>query len=179
MNLAQLTTLYAAVLRQLLPPGGYDTAPDTVINADITGHAKALAQCEIDAKRILSVVDGVPAELIKEYEKDYGLPAACVAPSSLTLEQRIDAIEQLWFNDDPFCRDYFDAVLLRFGFTVNDLIRYYPMQCTAPCTSPVNTVNMRFKLRLHVQAPLDTALLDCVLKNYFPAYLRFDVVIDS
>lgn len=176
MNLAQLTTLYAAVLRQLLPAGGYDTAPDTVINADITGHAKALAQCELDAKRVLDVVDGVPAALIKEYEKDYGLPAACVAPSSLTLEQRIDAIDQLWFSDDPLQRTYFDAVMLRFGFVVVDLVRHIPMQCTTTCTAPVNTVNMRFKLHLHIESPVDSDLLDCVLTSYFPSYLRFDVV---
>ena len=55
MTLEETTKIYASVLRQLLPVGGYDTALNTVVAKDIYAHAKALAQCDLDAKRLLSV----------------------------------------------------------------------------------------------------------------------------
>ena len=41
MTLEETTKLYEMVLRQLLPVGGYDRAPNTDIANDIYGHAKA------------------------------------------------------------------------------------------------------------------------------------------
>jgi hypothetical protein len=43
--------------------GGYDTALNTVVAKDIYAHAKALAQCDLDAKRLLSVLEAIPPEL--------------------------------------------------------------------------------------------------------------------
>ena len=57
MTLEETTKIYASVLRQLLPAGGYDTAQNTVIAADVYAHAKALAQADLDAKRLLSVLN--------------------------------------------------------------------------------------------------------------------------
>ena len=74
MTLEETTQLYATVLRQLLPVGGYDTSPNTDLAKDIYAHAKALAQCDLDAKRLLSVLEGIPPELLHKYEKEYILP---------------------------------------------------------------------------------------------------------
>lgn len=40
MTFEQTVELYASVLRQLLPTGGYDTSPNTDIAKDIYAHAK-------------------------------------------------------------------------------------------------------------------------------------------
>ncbi|MDW2812593.1 hypothetical protein R5K32_21030, partial [Acinetobacter baumannii] len=68
MTFDQTVELYASVLRQLLPAGGYDTAPKGIIAKDIHAHAKVLAQADVDAKRILAALEGIPEELIDEYE---------------------------------------------------------------------------------------------------------------
>ena len=72
MTLEETTKIYASVLRQLLPAGGYDTAQNTVIAADVYAHAKALAQADLDAKRLLNVLESIPPELLAEYENEYG-----------------------------------------------------------------------------------------------------------
>lgn len=66
--------LYAAVLRQLLPFGGYDKTTSTNIAKDIYAHAKALASVDLDAKRLFNVIDDIPADLVDEFEIEYGLP---------------------------------------------------------------------------------------------------------
>jgi uncharacterized protein YmfQ (DUF2313 family) len=89
MTLEETTKLYEMVLRQLLPVGGYDRAPNTDIANDIYGHAKALAQCDLDAKRLLNVLDSIPVELLEEYEKEYGLPLKCQTNVTQTVEERL------------------------------------------------------------------------------------------
>ena len=64
MTSIETTELYAAVLRQLLPAGGYDMAPSTNIAKDIYAHAKALASVDLDAKRLFNVIDDIPADLV-------------------------------------------------------------------------------------------------------------------
>ena len=44
MTLEETTKIYASVLRQLLPAGGYDTAQNTVIADDVYAHALKQAQ---------------------------------------------------------------------------------------------------------------------------------------
>jgi hypothetical protein len=55
-----------------------------------------------------------------------------------------------------------------------ELVTYKPMQCTAPCDSPVNTDQLRYKVKLKLESPVD-ADIDCIIKNYLPAYLRYDI----
>ena len=60
MNLEQTTDLYASILRQLLPVGGYDPSPSTeALSVDVYAHAKLFAQADLDAKRILSVLEAI------------------------------------------------------------------------------------------------------------------------
>ena len=49
------------------------------------------------------------------------------------------------------------------------------MQCTTPCTAPVNTEQLRFKVELWLQNPVD-ADMNCIINNYLPAYVRYDIV---
>ena len=70
MTLIETTELYAAVLRQLLPIGAYDTASATSIAKDVYAHAKALASVDLDAKRLFNVIDDIPADLAEEFEKN-------------------------------------------------------------------------------------------------------------
>ena len=116
--LEETTQLYASVLRQLLPAGGYDTAQDTVIAADIYGHAKALAQCDLDAKRLLSILEGIPPELLNEYEQEYGLPLKCQTNVAQTVEERLQVLNWVKNTKNVFNIDYLEQILTIFNVTL-------------------------------------------------------------
>lgn len=173
--LEETTQLYASVLRQLLPAGGYDTAQDTVIAADIYGHAKALAQCDLDAKRLLSILEGIPPELLNEYEQEYGLPLKCQTNVARTVEERLQIVNWIRNTKNVLNRAYIEQLLAIFNVTLIELVKYKPMQCTATCIATVNTEQLRYKVLLKLQAPV-LADMDCIIKNYLPAFLRYDIV---
>ncbi len=174
MTFEQTVELYAAVLRQLLPVGGYDNAQDTVIAIDIKAHAKVLAQADIDAKRILKTLERIPEEMISEYEAALGLPLKCTVNTTKTIEERLQIIRWVQQTKNVLNRSYLEGLLTLFGVELIDLVRFKPMQCTAPCNSPVNTENLRFKVKLIFKAPLK-ADIACIIKNYLPSYLRYDI----
>lgn len=175
MNLEQATQLYATVLRQLLPVGGYDTAPNTVVAADVYAHAKVLAQADLDAKRLLKVLEGIPTELLSEYEYEYGLPLKCTVNATKSIEERLQILNWFKNTENVFNRAYLKQLLAIFGIELFELLTYRPIQCTAPCTAPVNTEQLRYKVRIVIPAPVP-ADIQCIIENYLPAYLRVDVL---
>lgn len=178
MTLEQTTQLYATVLRQLLPVGGYDTARNTTIAADVYAHAKALAQADIDAKRLLNVLEGIPAELLSEYEAEYGLPLKCTVNATKSVEERLNILDWVKRTDNVLNHAYLEQLLAIFGVTLVELVTYTPMQCTAKCTDAVNTEQLRYKVKLKLKNP-NLADMDCIIKNYLPAYLRVDFEVIS
>lgn len=174
MTFEQTIELYAAVLRQLLPAGGYDTSPNTNIAKDIYAHAKVLAQADVDAKRILSVLEGIPEELLEEFEAAYQLPLKCTVNATKTIEERLQIIHWIRQTRNVLNRAYLEQLLALFGVELIDLVRFTPMQCTAQCTSPVNTESLRYKVKLILKAPVE-ADMACIIENYLPAYLRYDI----
>lgn len=174
MTLEETTKLYEMVLRQLLPVGGYDRAPNTDIANDIYGHAKALAQCDLDAKRLLNVLESIPVELLEEYEKEYGLPLKCQTNVSKTVEERLAIVNWIKNTKNVLNTAYLAQLLSIFNVNLVELVKYKPMQCTAPCNSPVNTDQLRYKVKLRLQSPVE-ADMECIIKNYLPAYVRYDI----
>lgn len=174
MTFEQTIELYAAVLRQLLPAGGYDTSPNTNIAKDIYAHAKVLAQADVDAKRILSVLEGIPKELLEEFEAAYQLPLKCTVNATKTIEERLQIIHWIRQTRNVLNRAYLEQLLALFGVELIDLVRFTPMQCTATCTSPVNTESLRYKVKLILKAPVEADMY-CIIENYLPAYLRYDI----
>lgn len=174
MTLEETTKLYEMVLRQLLPVGGYDRAPNTDIANDIYGHAKALAQCDLDAKRLLNVLDSIPVELLEEYEKEYGLPLKCQTNVTQTVEERLAIVNWIRNTKNVLNTEYLEQLLSIFNVNLVELVKYKPMQCTAPCNSPVNTEQLRYKVKLILQSPVE-ADMDCIIYNYLPAYVRYDI----
>ncbi|CAM0704356.1 UNVERIFIED_CONTAM: DUF2313 domain-containing protein [Acinetobacter baumannii] len=174
MTFEQIEELYSAVLRQLLPVGGYDNAQDTVIAIDIKAHAKVLAQADVDAKRILKTLERIPEELISEYEAALGLPLKCTVNTTKTIDERLQIIQWVQQTKNVLNRAYLEGLLGLFGIELIDLIHYRPMQCIAPCNSPVNTENLRFKVQMILKAPVQ-ADMACLIQNYLPAYLRYDI----
>lgn len=177
MSLEQTTDLYASVLRQLLPEGVYDTAEMTHVADDIYGHAKALAQADIDAHLLLQVLETIPVDLLVDYEREYGLPMQCMVPGSQTIEERISVLRWIRQHRNVMNREYLEQILAIFGVTLVDVVKHYPMQCTAPCTAPVNTERLRYKVLLRLQYPM-TADMSCIIENYLPGYLRVEWVVD-
>ena len=178
MTLEETIQLYASVLRQLLPAGGYDASPDTeVLAVDIYAHAKVLAQADIDAHRLLQVLETIPVDLLADYEREYGLPMQCMVPGTQSIDERINVLRWVRTNRNVLNRSYIEQLLAIFGVTLVDIIKYFPMQCTAPCDAPVNTEQLRYKVFLRLQYPM-TADMSCIIENYLPAYLRVDWVVD-
>lgn len=174
MTLEETTQLYATVLRQLLPTGGYDSSPQTNIAIDIQGHAKALAQCDLDAKRLLTVLEGIPPELLLEYEKEYGLPLKCTVNVTQTFEERLSIINWIHNTKNVLNKVYLEQLLALFDVHLVELVQYRPIQSTASCTSPVNTELLRYKVRLKLRSPVN-ADMSCIIEHYLPAYLRYDL----
>ncbi len=176
MTLEETTQLYASVLRQLLPTGGYDTSPSTeALAVDVYAHAKLLAQADLDGKRLLKVLEELPPELLPEYELEYGLPLKCTVNASRTIEERLQILKWVRSTRNVLNRAYFDQVLKIFGVELFEFRKHTPMQCTTPCNAPVNTEQLRYKIRIVIPAtaPAD---MDCIIENYFPGYLRIDVL---
>ncbi len=177
MSLEQTAELYASVLRQLLPDGVYDTAEMTHVADDIYAHAKALAQADIDAHRLLQVLETIPVDLLADYEREYGLPMQCMVPGSQTIEERISVLRWIRQHRNVMNREYLEQILAIFGVTLVDVVKHYPMQCTAPCTAPVNTERLRYKVLLGLQYPM-AADMSCIIENYLPGYLRVEWIVD-
>ena len=178
MTLEETTELYASVLRQLLPVGGYDTSPNTeVLSKDIYAHAKLFAHADLDAKRLLNVLEGFPSELISEYEAEYGLPLKCSINAGRTLAERTEILRWIRQHRNVMNRGYLEQILAIFDVTLVDVVKHRPMLCTAPCTSPVNTERLRYKVLLRLQYPM-TANMSCIIENYLPGYLRIEWVVD-
>ncbi|GEM_PF-1029690 len=175
MSLAQTTALYVAVLTQLLPEAVYDAAPTTVLQDDIYAHAKLLAQTDLDAHRLLQVLESIPVELLNDYEREYGLPLKCMVSSSLSIAERIEILRWVRTSRNVMNRAYFDLIFKLFNVEVFEFQKYKPMQCTASCTDAVNTEQLRYKVRIVIPdtAPAD---INCIIQNYFPGYLRIDVL---
>mgnify|MGYP003605606533 FL=1 len=174
--LEQTTELYASVLRQLLPVGGYDGSPNTkVLSKDIYAHAKLLAQADLDAKRLLAVLEGFPSELISEYETEYGLPLKCSINAGRTFEERIEILKWVKQTKNVLNREYLEQILAIFDMELLSLKTFRPMQCIAPCTAPVNTEQLRYKVEIKVRETM-AADINCIIENYLPAFLRYDVV---
>ncbi|WP_335983530.1 hypothetical protein [Acinetobacter haemolyticus] len=174
MTLEETTQLYEMLLRQLLPIGGYDQAPNTNISDDVYGHAKALAQVDLDAKRLLNVLGSIPPELLEEYEREYGLPLKCQTNVAQTFEERLEVVNWIKSTRNVLNTEYFEQLLSIFNVNLVELVKYRPMQCTAPCNSPVNTDQLRYKVKLKLLSPVE-ADIECIIKNYLPAYLRYDI----
>lgn len=178
MNLEQITDLYASVLRQLLPVGGYDPSPSTeALSVDVYAHAKLFAQADLDAKRILSVLEAIPQELINEYELEYGLPLKCTVNASRTFEERLQILNWVRTSRNVLNRAYLEQILAIFGVTLIDIQKFRPILCTSSCTDPVNTEQLRYKVFLRLQYPVN-ADLNCIIENYLPGYLRIEWMVD-
>lgn len=174
MNLEETTQLYASVLRQLLPTGGYDTSPNTeALAVDVYAHAKLLAQADLDGKRLLRVLEGFPSELLPEFELEYGLPLKCTVNASRTFEERLQILNWVRTSRNVFNRAYLEQLFAIFGVVMIDIVKFKPMQSIAPCNAPVNTEQLRYKVLLELQYPVN-ADLSCIIENYLPGYLQIE-----
>lgn len=177
MSLEKTTELYASVLHQLLPEGVHDSAQQTLVADDIYAHAKVLAQSDIDAHRLLKVLEEVPLELLPDYEQEYGLPMLCAVPGSFSIEERLNVLKLVRTRRNVFNRTYLEQILAVFGVTLIDVVKFKPMQCIAPCNAPVNTERLRYKVFLRLQYPVN-ADIGCIIENYLPGYLRIEWMVD-
>lgn len=101
----------------------------------------------------------------------------CMVPGSQTIEERINVLRWIRQHRNVMNRKYLEQILAIFGVTLVDVVKHYPMQCTTPCTTPVNTERLRYKVLLRLQYPM-AADMSCIIENYLPGYLRVEWVVD-
>ena len=166
----------ADVLMQHLPHGPYDPSHNTNIYKDIVAHSKALALVKTSASRIFAVLNGIPNELINEFEREYGLPLLCGDNSvGDTLAERTAEIERVKREGHVLLNlAGLNKLFARYNQTVLNVETYRPMQCIGSCVDPLNTDRLRFRVTLTLAKPI-TADFECLSRNYLPASLRLDI----
>lgn len=173
-TLEETTQLYATVLREILPIGGYINSPNTVIASDVYAHAKALAEADLSAERLLNAVESIPLELLEQYESELGLPLKCRKTDINNIEERLKIVSFVKNTRNVLNKAYLISLLSIFGLELIDLIKFKPIQCTTSCTASTNTQQLRYKVLCKLKAPTD-ANLACISLHYLPAYLRIDI----
>lgn len=164
---------YAQVLRQALPQGAYETAPDCLVAKETSAHAQALHEAAVAADRVLEALSGVPVALLAEFERDMGLPSGCRTLAG-DVAGRIGDISNAVLHFLSYTDSGLQELFDRFGVDVLAVRRYAPLPCTAPCTQPLDTVRSRFRLSVQVDGPV-MADLTCVIRTYLPASWRVDI----
>ncbi len=166
-------SLLAQVLRQLLP-SGYESAVGSNVAMDIEAHALVLQQVLNGADALLAAAGGVPVWLVPEYEKALGLPGNCFAglaiTTSMTMEQRIAAIQAARIPRKNYTEAGMTALFARAGVALVSVQRYKPATCTGTCTQMMNTPKSRFRMTLHLNAPTTEGhdAVPCIIANYLP-----------
>lgn len=166
----------ADVLMHHLPHKAYDHSHSTNIYKDIVAHSKALELVKTSASRIFAVLNGIPAELIDEFEREYGLPLLCGDNSvGDSLAERTAEIERVKQEGHVLLNlAGLNKLFARYNQTVLSVQTYVPMQCVGSCVDPLNTERLRFRVTLTLAKPI-TADFECLSRNYLPASLRLDI----
>lgn len=166
----------ADTLMQHLPYGAYDNSHKTVIYKDIVAHSKALELVKVSAARIFAVLNGIPDELIDEFEREYGLPLLCgQSDVGNTIPERRAEIERVKTDGHVLLNlAGLHKLFARYNQTVLAVQTYVPMQCLGSCIDPLNTARLRLRVTLTLAKPIK-ADMDCLSKNYLPASLRLDI----
>lgn len=166
----------ADALMQHLPYGGYDHSHNTVIYKDIIAHSKALELVKVSSARIFAVLNGIPDELIDEFEREYGLPLLCgQSDVGNTINDRRNEIERVKREGHVLLNlAGLHKLFARYNQSVLTVQTYVPMQCLGSCVDPLNTARLRFRVTLTLAKPV-RADMNCLSKNYLPASLRLDI----
>lgn len=166
----------ADVLMQHLPYGAYDHSHKTVIYKDIVAQTKALELVKSASSRIFTVINGIPDELIDEFEREYGLPLLCGQNSiGDTIDERRDEIERVKREGHVILNlEGLYKLFERYDQTVLSIQTYVPMQCLGSCVDALNTDRLRFRVTLTLDKPIKADMV-CLSKHYLPASLRLDI----
>lgn len=170
------TQKIADTLMHHLPYGAYDHSHKTVIYKDIVAHSKALELVKASSARIFTVLNGIPDELIDEFEREYGLPLLCgQSDVGNTVDERRNEIERVKREGHVLLNlTGLYKLFARYNQTVLNIKTYVPMQCIGSCTDPLNTARLRFRVTLTLAKPIKGDM-NCLSKNYLPASLRLDI----
>lgn len=173
---ADETNKIADVLMQHLPYGAYDHSHKTVIYKDMVAHSKALELVKVSAARIFAVLNGIPDELIDEFEREYGLPLLCgQSDVGNTVDDRRAEIERVKREGHVLLNlAGLYKLFARYDQTLLAVQTYVPMQCLGTCVDPLNTARLRFRVTLTLAKPIK-ADMSCLSKHYLPASLRLDI----
>lgn len=170
------TCKIADTLMQHLPYGAYDHSHKTIIYKDIVAHSKALELVKVSSARIFTVLNGIPDELIDEFEREYGLPLLCgQSDVGNTIAERRAEIERAKREGHVMLNlAGLHKLFARYNQTVLAVQTYVPMQCLGRCIDPLNTDRLRFRVTLTLDKPIK-ADMACLSKHYLPASLRLDI----
>ncbi len=167
----------AQVLMQHLPAGSYDHSHNTLIYKDVMAHSAGLAPIIASADTLLEVINGIPAELLDEFEREYGLPLQCGQTDvGDTVTERIAEIQRVKREGHVLLNlAGLYKLMARYGQSIVSIKNYLPMQCIGSCVDPINSERLRFKVTLTLQKPV-TANFECLSTHYLPASLMIDIL---
>lgn len=166
----------ANVLMAHLPAVSYDHS-HTLIYKDVMAHSAGLAPIIASADTLLEVINGIPEELLEEFEREYGLPLQCGETDvGDTVAERIAEIERVKREGHVLLNlAGLNKLMARYGQKIVSIKNYVPMQCIGSCVEPINSERLRFKVTLTLQKPV-TANFVCLSKHYLPAALMIDLI---
>ncbi|PTQ91282.1 putative phage tail protein [Agitococcus lubricus] len=185
------TSRHLAVLQQLLPPVSYDPNGQH-IKAELTATSIVLDALQDSAARVLAAIDPAKvAELLDEWEKDYGLPDSCNGEVPTTTEERLGALYAKMVSHLPLTIPLLESIAESIGFAGTQVKKRQPTTCVDPCNTLLNGEIHRFVLNVltpyvrsqqmaHCTAACNSAiafieepLLECVFRRLQPAYAFF------
>lgn len=125
---------HTELLGLLLPPGSYQLAEGSRLNASITAYGNTLDRVQADG---LSVPSGITpfgrAELLTDWERTYGLVEAA---RQRTVQERLAALLQRINEGGGLSREYFIFAALNLGFSIN-IAEFTPFRVGTPVERPL------------------------------------------
>lgn len=156
---------------ECLPPVAYDRqAPG--VRTEATSAASVLDR-GLDLADVLALEQqpDTTALALPDWERNYGLPDACIGGLGATVAaRRANLIDRIAARGN-LNRAFYIAQAMSFGYAGCTVTELGPMTCMDPCDSPCNGYDFIGVWRLNV--PVSTAIVDMTCEYPCDSPLRF------
>ena len=141
-----------------LPPVAYDRQA-TSVRREMQAKASELAaaQQSMDAI-VLEQMPDTAAQAFGDWERNYGLPDACIGGASATQVQRRNNLMARMRAKGNLSRAYMISIAADLGYPGCTITEWGGMTCADPCDSPVNGIEFIGAWLLNV--PVSTAVIE-------------------
>ena len=164
---------YATMLRQLLPPGAaWSGEPGSEMRALLDALAVELRRMDAEIEAIRAEADPSTATtMLEDWERNLALPGDCV--QALTEPDRRAAIIAKLLGAGDQSKATYESLAAALGYTIASIETYPQMNCTSPCTSPLNSGPWPHAAKITTSTGANDALLECVLRAHAHVHTFF------